>query len=50
LLAALGISEGLAKLAELERLDLSMEALVLKTPWSGMFSDEELKTARGRLK
>ena len=32
-----------------KRLDLSMEALVLKTPWSALFTKEELDVARKRL-
>lgn len=49
LLRSGGYSEGLTALWECGRLDLSMEALVLKTPWSTLFTDEELTVARQRL-
>lgn len=42
--------EGLTKLWEYKRLDLSMEALVLEEPWSALFTEEELRVARRRLK
>ena len=41
--------EGLLKLWELGRLDLSMEALVLRKQFRGLFTDEELTRARKRL-
>lgn len=43
-------SEGLAELSLRGRLDLSMEALVLKEPWCSLFTDSELAEARKRLK
>ena len=43
-------SDGFTKLWELKRLDLSVEAIALQEPWSGLFTDEELRTARRRLK
>ena len=49
LLQSPGHSEGLTKLWELHRLDLSMEALVLRAPWRDIFTDEELAIARRRL-
>jgi hypothetical protein len=41
--------EGLFKLWELGRLDLSMEALVLRKQFRKLFTDEELTQARKRL-
>lgn len=49
LLHAGGYSEGLTALWEKQRLDLSMEALVLTSPWSSLFTPEELAVARKRL-
>jgi hypothetical protein len=43
-------SEGLTRLWEEKRLDISMEATVLKKPWRELFTDEELSTAREKLK
>jgi hypothetical protein len=34
---------------EEQRLDISMEATVLKEPWKHLFSEEELSTARKKL-
>jgi hypothetical protein len=42
--------EGLTKLWEYQRLDLSMEALVLRSPWSHLFTKEELSFAFRRLR
>jgi len=42
-------SEGLTRLWEEKRLDISMEATVLKDPWRKLFTDEELSTARKKL-
>jgi len=36
-------------LAKEKRIDLSMEALVLKEPWSQLFTEDEIKQARRRL-
>jgi len=44
-----GLSSGLQKLARKGRIDLSMEALVLKEPWCSFFSQEELNEAKNRL-
>ncbi len=41
--------EGLFKLWELGRLDLSMERLVLRKQFRKLFTDEELASARKRL-
>lgn len=41
--------EGLTRLWEEGRLDISMEALVLREPWNQLFSEEELSVARKRL-
>ena len=43
------ISDGFTALWEHGRLDLTMEALVLRAPWSQLFSDDELARARKRL-
>lgn len=40
---------GLTRLWELERLDISVEALVLQERWDTLFSDEERQKARARL-
>lgn len=42
-------TSGLQKLVEINRLDLSLEALVLRQPWSSLFSNEELQVAQKRL-
>jgi hypothetical protein len=42
-------SVGLTRLWEARRLDLSMEALVLKEPRCRLFTEDELKVARNRL-
>ena len=49
LLSAKGYSAGLTRLWEEKRLDISMEATVLQEPWSALFTDEELATARKKL-
>ena len=43
------LSDGFVRLWEEERLDLSVEALVLQDPWSSLFIHEELAEARRRL-
>jgi len=43
-------SDGFAKLWEFHRLDLSVEAIVLRPEFNGIFSSEEKKIARRRLK
>ena len=42
LLHSKGYSEGLTALWERGRLDITMEALVLKKPWTELFNKEEL--------
>ena len=42
-------SEGFARLYELGRLDLSVEALALQPEWRDLFTTEERKKARVRL-
>ncbi|WP_206602952.1 HNH endonuclease [Leptolyngbya ohadii] len=42
-------TSGLQKLADIDRLDLSLEALVLRQPWSTLFTNEELKVAQHRI-
>lgn len=49
LLAAPRISEGLSHLWEAKRLDISMEATILREPWCQLFSPDELSVARKRL-
>ena len=44
-----GYSEGLTALWERGRLDITMEALVLKKPWTELFTEEDLSVARKRL-
>jgi len=44
------VSEGFVKLWEAGRLDLSVEALVLKKPWSDYFTQPMLEAARQRLR
>ena len=43
------VSQGLVKLAELGRLDLAMEALVLDPTYQILFTDDERAIARKRL-
>ena len=49
LLHSPGLQYGFEILWERGRLDLAMEALILKTPWSQLFTDEEKEIARVRL-
>lgn len=42
-------TSGLQKLVDINRLDLSVEALVLSQPWSSLFTNEELHVAQRRL-
>ncbi len=49
LLHSHGYSDGFTALWECKCLDISMEALVLKEPWSQLFTDGELAVARERL-
>ena len=44
-----GMSPGLAKLASLNRLDLTMETLVLDPAYASLFTDEERAIATRRL-
>jgi hypothetical protein len=44
------ISEGFAELILLNRIDLSVEALVLQPEWRGLFTDVEIDIARKRLR
>ena len=43
-------SSGFERLWMEQRLDLSVEALVLQETWSGLFTESELDVARRRLK
>ena len=45
-----GYSEGLTRLWEEKRLDISMEATVLQEPWSQLFTEHELSIARIKLR
>jgi hypothetical protein len=49
LLAATRISDGFTALWERQRLDLAVEAVVLRPEFQALFSDEEVETARRRL-
>ena len=44
------VPSGLTRLWKLERLDISMEALVVQERWQPLFSDAERQVARERLK
>lgn len=50
LLSSARYPEGLTRLWEARRLDISMEALVLRDPWRSLFSAAELSIAADRLK
>ena len=50
LLSADGYSEGLTRLWEEKRLDISMEATILKKPWRSLFTEQELITADKKLR
>jgi hypothetical protein len=49
LLAAATTSSAFAKLWEMGRLPLSIEAIALRAEFRGLFSESELETARARL-
>lgn len=44
-----GLSPGLQRLAKEKRVDLSMEALVLKEPWRELFTNQEVNEAAKRV-
>ena len=44
------MSDGFAELWRRERLDLTVEALVVQRRWASLFTGQELEMARGRLK
>ncbi len=44
-----GLTPGLQRLAKEKRVDLSMEALVVREPWRQLFTSEELEEARKRV-
>ncbi len=50
LLATERVTEGYIAMWERGRLDLTIEALVLKPAWHPLFTDEERESARNRLK
>lgn len=43
-------SDGFARLALLNRIDLAVESLVLQPRWDGVFTDDERRIARRRLR
>ena len=43
------LSDGFVRLWEDQRLDLSVEALAIRDPWSALFTHEELAEAQRRL-
>lgn len=43
------LSDGFDQLAKLGRLDLSLEALAVQKPYTGLFSDDEANEALNRL-
>ncbi len=43
-------AEGLSILWEHNRLDLSVEALICREPWSSLFTEDEIAVAKERLK
>lgn len=43
-------SDGLRRLFELKRLDLAIESIVQRPEWHELFSDDERKIARRRLR
>lgn len=43
-------AQGLMEIAVCQRLDLSVEAQILQTPWSELFTDAEKDMARRKLK
>jgi len=49
-LLALPPSEGFGRIALMGRLDLAIESLVLQPRWEGMFTEEEKRVARHRLR
>src|SRR3954447_24294587 len=50
LLRATTVSEGYAALWERKRLDLTVEAMILRPEWNSLFSDDERRIAVDRLK
>ena len=49
LLATSDVSDGFTTLWRKDRLDLSVEALILRSQWRSLFSEAELERARKRL-
>jgi len=49
LLATKQVPDGFIRLIELDRTDLSVEAIILKRKYRKEFRPEEIKTAKGRL-
>jgi len=50
LLHAPGLSDGFTALWQCNRLDLTVEAHVIKPEWRGLFTEEEIAIAMGRLR
>ena len=44
------VSDGYVALWERQRLDLTVEALILREPWNQLFTEQELNIARNRLR
>lgn len=49
LLHSTGVSDGYTAMWERQRLDLTVEAIILKPEWKELFSDDERKIAKTRL-
>src|SRR2546425_262183 len=49
LLHTLYLPDGVAELWQRGRLDLTMEYMLVQPRWNSLFTENELKTARGRL-
>ena len=49
LLVGTNLSDGFVRLWEEDRLDLSVEALAIRDPWSALFTRDELAEAQRRL-
>jgi hypothetical protein len=50
LVTAIKFHEGFTRLWELRRLDLTVEAIILRNPYNQLFTEEILEKARERLK
>ncbi len=50
LIAKSAVSDGFSNLAIAGRLDISMEALILREPWTQLFTEQERDIAKKRLR